>query len=318
MGSNRKESRFRSEKGDIMAEKRHLGFIGLGMMGGGMVKSLLRAGHEMSVFDIDQGKMNSFKNLGAHPASTPKEVAEKSEIVLSSLPDPSSVKKAYVGTSGVMEGVLPGKILIDLSTVDPETSRSLSKVAAERKVNYLDAPVSGGSKDAEAGKLTVIVGGDRDAFDQCRDVLGVLGSTVHYAGSSGAGNVVKLVNNVMSMGNILVAAEAFVLGVKAGVDGQTLFDILRTCAGRSFHFEIGFPRILARNFEPRFTVDLAKKDLGLAVDMAKDMVFPAPATSLIHQLYSAISCLGDGQKDFTAIIKLFESWARLQVEGAKV
>jgi 2-hydroxymethylglutarate dehydrogenase len=301
-----------------MVGKRHLGFVGLGMMGGAMVKNLLRAGYDISVFDIDQTKMNSFENLGAHPVRSPKEVAEKSEVVFSSLPDPSSVKKAYVGEGGVMEGVSAGKILIDMSTVDPETSRSLSKVAAEKKVKYLDAPVSGGSKDAEAGKLTVIVGGERDAFDQCKDVLDVLGSTVHYAGSSGAGNVVKLINNVMSMGNILVAAEAFVLGVKAGVDGQTLFDIIRTCAGRSFHFEMGFPRVLARNFEARFTVDLAKKDLGLAVDMAKDAVFPIPATSLIHQLYSASSTLGDGQKDFTAVIKLFESWARLQVEGAKV
>lgn len=245
-----------------MIEKRHLGFIGLGMMGGGMVKNLLKAGYSISVFDIDQAKMNFFKGLGASPVTSPKEVAEKN-------------------------------------------------------VKYLDAPVSGNLMMAEAGQLIVIVGGDRDAFDKCKEVLSVLGTSVHYAGSSGASNVVKLINNIMGIGNVLVAAEAFVLGVKAGVDGQTLFDIIQTCGGRSYHLEKGFPNVLARNFEPRFTLDLAKKDLGLAVDMAKNMIVPIPATNLIHQLYSISSSLGDGQKNFTAIIKLFESWAGVQVQGAK-
>lgn len=300
-----------------MIEKRPLGFIGLGMMGGGMVKNLLKAGYSISVFDTDQAKMNFFKCLGASPVTSPKEVAEKSELIFSSLPDPPAVKKVYMGPGGVLEGASPGMILIDMSTVDPDTSRSVYKVAAEKNVKYLDAPVSGNPMMAEAGQLIVIVGGDRDAFDKCKDVLGVLGTSVHYAGSSGAGNVVKLINNMMGIGNVLIAAEAFVLGVKAGVDGQTLFDIIRVCGGRSYHLEKGFPKVLVRNFEPVFTLDLAKKDLGLAVDMAKNLMVPIPATNLIHQLYSISSTLGVGQKNFTSIIKLFESWAEIQVEGTK-
>jgi 3-hydroxyisobutyrate dehydrogenase-like beta-hydroxyacid dehydrogenase len=147
-------------------------------------------------------------------------------------------------------------------------------------------------------------------------VLAVLGPSIHYAGPSGAGSVVKLVNNVMSMGNVLVAAEAFVLGVRAGMEPQRLFEILRTSAGRSFHFERRFPNILARNFAPGFTVDLARKDLGLAVDMARSHDVPVPATSLLHQLYNACAAMGEGSSDFGAIIKVFESWARMEVKGS--
>ena len=204
----------------------------------------------------------------------------------------------------------------DTSTVDPETSRAVSAAAAARGVQYLDAPVSGGFREAETGALVIIVGGDRAAFDQVRDVLAVLGPAIHYAGPSGAGSVVKLVNNVMSMGNVLVAAEAFVLGVRAGMEPQRLLDILRTSAGRSYHFEKRFPNILARNFAPGFTVDLARKDLGLAVDMARSYDVPVPATSLLHQLYNACAAMGEGSSDFGAIIKVFESWARMEVKGS--
>ena len=247
--------------------------------------------------------------------ASPKEVAAKSEVIFTSLPNPAIVKEVCLGKGGLLEGASPGTIFIDMSTVDPETTRGLYKAVAEKKVKYLDAPVSGGPKEAETGKLVIIVGGDKDAFDKVKGILETLGSTIHYAGSSGAGNVVKLVNNVMSMGNILIAAEAFTLGVKAGVDGQTLFNIIRTSGGRSHHLEKRFPNVLARNFEPLFTVDLAKKDLGLALDVAKGLTVPLPATSVIHQLYSAVSSLGEGGLDCAAVIHLFESWAGVQVKG---
>ena len=137
-----------------------------------------------------------------------------------------------------------------MSTIDPDTSRTIYKAAAEKKVQYLDAPVSGGPPEAETGKLVIMVGGDRDAFDKCKNLFDLLGPVVHYAGGSGAGNVVKIVNNAISMGNITVAAEALILGIKAGVDGQTLYNILRTSGCRSFHLETRFPNVFVRNFEP--------------------------------------------------------------------
>jgi 3-hydroxyisobutyrate dehydrogenase len=226
------------------------------------------------------------------------------------------VRSVYLGADGVLEGARPGMVLVDMSTVDPETTRTVSAAAAARGVQYLDAPVSGGWREAETGALVIIVGGQREAFDRVRDVLAVLGSNIHYAGPSGAGSIVKLVNNVMSMGNVLVAAEAFVLGVQAGMEPQRLLEILRTSAGRSYHFEKRFPNILARNFAPGFTVDLARKDLGLAVDMARSHNVPVPATSLLHQLYNACAALGEGSNDFAAIVKLYESWTRTEMKGA--
>jgi 3-hydroxyisobutyrate dehydrogenase len=298
-----------------MGDRRRIGFVGLGVMGSRMAGTLARAGHALIVFDVDRARMKAFEAVGAVPAESPRDLAGKSEMVCSSLPTPTTVRSVYLGPDGVLEGARPGTILVDMSTVDPETSREVSRAAAGRGFQYLDAPVSGGFREAESGSLVFIVGGEQSAFDEVREVLAALGSTIHHAGPSGAGNIVKLVNNVMSMGNVLIAAEAFVLGVKAGMDGQTLFEILRTSAGRSYHFERRFPNILARNFAPGFTVDLARKDLGLAVEMAKMHEVPVPATSLIHQLYNASSTLGDGPSDFAAIVKVFEGWAKTQVTG---
>jgi len=297
-----------------MSERVRIGFIGLGVMGGRMAATLARAGHPLAVHDIEPTKIGVLTAAGATACTSPKQVAERSEIVFSSLPLPATVRSVYLGLDGVLEGVRPGMVLVDTSTVDPETTRAVSAAAAARGVHHLDAPVSGGWREAETGALVIIAGGDREAFDRIRDVLAVLGPAVHYAGPSGAGNVVKLVNNVMSMGNVLIAAEAFVLGVRAGMEPQRLHEILRTSAGRSYHFEKRFPNILARNFAPGFTVDLARKDLGLAVDMARSHDVPVPATSLLHQLYNACAALGEGPSDFAAIIKLFESWARIEVK----
>ena len=298
-----------------MSDAPHVGFIGLGVMGSRMAKTLLRAGYALDVFDIDPGKTAALAAAGATAAASPSDVTRRSGLVFSSLPWPATVRSVYRGADGVLEAAQPGTILVDTSTVDPETTRAIHAAAAAREVHYLDAPVSGGFREAEAGTLVIIVGGDRAAFDRAKAVLAVLGTSVHYAGPPGAGNIVKLVNNVMSMGNMLVAAEAFVVGVKAGMDARTLFEILRTSAGRSYHFEKRLPNILARNFEPGFTVDLARKDLGLAVDMARAHDVPVPATSLLHQLYNASSALGDGRNDFASIVKLFESWAGTEVRG---
>jgi 3-hydroxyisobutyrate dehydrogenase len=296
-----------------MSDAPHVGFIGLGVMGSRMAATLVRAGYALDVFDVDPAKTRAV--TGAAAAASARAVAGRSDVVFTSLPWPATVREVYLGAGGVVEGARPGAILVDMSTVDPETTRAVHAAAAARGVHHLDAPVSGGYREAESGTLVIIVGGERAAFDRAKPVLDVLGATVHHAGPSGAGNIVKLVNNVMSMGNMLVAAEAFVLGVKAGMDAGTLFEILRTSAGRSYHFERRLPSILARNFAPGFTVDLARKDLGLAVDMARSHDVPVPATSLLHQLYSASSALGDGANDFAAIVKLFESWARTEVRG---
>ena len=206
-------------------------------MGSRMAATLARGGYALDVFDVDPAKTRAVAAVGAAAAASARAVAERSDVVFTSLPWPATVREVYLGAGGVVEGARPGTILIDMSTVDPETARAVHAAAAARGVHHLDAPVSGGYREAENGTLVIIVGGERDAFERAKPVLEVLGASVHHAGPSGAGNIVKLVNNVMSMGNMLVAAEVFVLGVKAGMDPKTLFEILRTSAGRSYHFE---------------------------------------------------------------------------------
>ena len=168
-----------------MADIKRLGFVGVGLMGGGMARYLLKAGKVLTVFDIDPVKMKSFKGFGAHPATSPREVGAKSSVVFSSLPDSSAVRNIYLGPDGVLEGASSGSILIDLSTVDPETSRTIYRAAAKKDIKYLDAPVSGGPKEAESGKLVITVGGDRSAFEECKPIFDILGPTIHFAGPSG-------------------------------------------------------------------------------------------------------------------------------------
>src|SRR6266511_3058536 len=168
--------------GENMADKKRIGFIGLGIMGSRMARTLSRAGHGLTVFDVNRSRMDALKAAGASVAASAGAVAQGSEMVFSSLPVPATVKTVYLGPDGVLEGAAPGTILVDMSTVDPETTRAVSKAAAEKNLQYLDAPVSGGYREAENGTLVIIVGGDRDDLESCREVLGGLGSPVHYAG----------------------------------------------------------------------------------------------------------------------------------------
>ena len=168
-----------------MSERARIGFIGLGVMGGRMAATLARAGHSLVVHDVDPAKAGALAAAGATACASPREVAQKSEIVFSSLPLPATVRSVYLGPDGVLEGARPGMVLVDMSTVDPETSRAVSAAATARGVEYLDAPVSGGYREAETGALVIIVGGDRAAFDRVRDVLAVLGRAFTTRGPPG-------------------------------------------------------------------------------------------------------------------------------------
>lgn len=293
---------------------KQVGFIGLGMMGSGMAKNLIRNGYPVRVFDIDQAQVEKVVSAGGVGATSLEELAAECDVICSSLPGPSTVRDVYLGSGAVLVAAKPETVIIDLSTVDPETTRVVATEAEKRQIRYLDCPVSGGPKEAETGSLTLIVGGDKEVFEACKPILCCLGSTVHYAGPSGSGNVVKLVNNIMSMGNILVAAEAMVLGVKAGVSGRTLFNIIRTSGGRSHHFEKRFPNVLQRDFRPGFTVDLARKDVGLALEMAKKLGVPSLVTSFIFEFYEIMAALGQGKDDCVAVVNLFEKWAGAEIK----
>jgi len=206
-------------------------------------------------------------------------------------------------------------VLVDLSTIDPDTWKEVARVAATKGLDCLDAPVSGGPVEAGCGKLVFIVGGDERVLERCRPIFTTLGTEIHHVGPLGSAQVVKIVNNVMSMGNVAIAAEAMVLGVKAGMDPQRLFDILSTSGGRSHHFLKRFPNVLAGDFDPRFSIALSRKDLGLAARMAESLGVPMLTMSIVRQVYEAAGASGLDGQDMAAVTELFERWAGVQVRG---
>jgi 3-hydroxyisobutyrate dehydrogenase-like beta-hydroxyacid dehydrogenase len=295
---------------------RRLGFIGLGVMGGNMCRHLIDTGNfDLTVFDTDPARRDEIAAAGARAAGSLAELAAGNDLVAASLPNPAIVRAVFTGEDGVLAHAAPGTRILDLSTVDAETSVFVADAAAARGVTYFDTPVSGGRNESRHGTLTIISGGTREEMADVMPLLEALGRSLHFAGSRGAGSTVKLINNVMSMGNLLVAMEVFVLGVKAGVPADTLMEILPHCGGTSLRLTKKFPAILKRDFVPGFTVDLAEKDLRLAMAMAHQLKVPMMMAGVSHDTYLAASASGRGGLDATAVIQLLETITGVEVKG---
>jgi 3-hydroxyisobutyrate dehydrogenase-like beta-hydroxyacid dehydrogenase len=292
-----------------------IGFIGLGTMGGRMARRLVSQGYAVRGYDPSAERADRARAAGVVLDSSPGRVAATADLVLSSLPDPAAVRAAYLGEDGVLAGAHAGMTWIDMSTIDPETWREVAAKAAAGGIDCLDAPVSGGPAEAGSGKLVFLVGGEAAVLERCRPVLMALATDLHHVGPLGSGLVVKLVNNVMSMGNMVVAAEAMVLGVKAGVDPRRLFEILSTSGGRSHHFLKRMPNVLAGDFTPNFSVALSKKDVSLALGLAAGLGIALPVASAVCQVYEAAAVQGLANQDMAAVTRLYEERAGVEVRG---
>ena len=292
-----------------------IGFIGLGAMGGNMARRLAGLGFTVAGYDPSAANAKRSGDAGVKVVDSPAAAADGADFVLSSVPDPAAIRRSYLGPDGVLTRVRKGMILIDLSTIDPATWREVAAAAAKHGVDALDAPVSGGPADAGAGKLIFLIGGEASVVERARPVLDALGSAINHVGPLGTGLIVKLVNNVMSVCNVVVAAEAMALGVKAGIEPQALFDMLSTSGGRSHHFNKRFPNVLAGDFSPSFSIALSRKDLGLALDMAADLGVPMLAAGAVKQVYEAARAAGLAGEDMAAVTKLYERWAGVEVRS---
>jgi 3-hydroxyisobutyrate dehydrogenase-like beta-hydroxyacid dehydrogenase len=299
-----------------MTVKPRIGVVGLGNMGGQMARRLAETGHAVTGHDLDDGRASRIGKEGVALAPSPARVAEGSDLVLSSLPDSAAVRRAYLGEDGVLSAVRAGMTLIDVSTIDPEIWREVATAAGAHGADCLDAPVSGGPAEAGRGRLVFLVGGEAAVLERCRPVLMALGSDIHHVGPLGSGHVVKIVNNVMSVGNVAVAAEAMVLGVKAGLDPQRLFDLLSTSGGRSHHFLKRFPNVLAGDFTPHFSIALSRKDVSLALSLAARLEMPMLVTSTVRQVYEAAHAQGLGGLDMAAVTALYEQWTDVKVRSS--
>lgn len=293
-----------------------VGIVGLGRMGGNMARRLVDEGLDVIGTDLDSDSIAAFEEIGGESRPSTAAVARDSDVVVSSLPGPETVEAVYTAEDGLLAGG-EGTVVLETSTIDPDTIASLAGRAADRGVDVLGAPVSGGPEASRDGTLTFMVGGDRSVFDRedVMTVLSALGRNVTYVGVVDAGHTLKLMNNVMSMGNLLLAMEAVSLGAARGVDGEVMLDVLSNAGGSSNQFEKRVPRVLNRNFDPGFTVDLGKKDLGLAIETGTEMDQPMVTASLVHRLFVEASAKGYGAEDAAAVVKLFEETTDAIVEA---
>jgi 3-hydroxyisobutyrate dehydrogenase len=294
-----------------------IGFIGLGMMGHHMVANLQQAGHDLVVFDVRREAGEEALGRGARWAETPADAARQSEIVMTSLPGPKEVELVVLGPNGVIHGAPSGSYYVDLSTSSPTLIRRIAQVLGEHGVHVADAPVSGGVVGAEEASLQIMVGSDPDVFEHIQPALRAIGDKITYIGTVGAGEVAKLVHNQIALVVQQVVAEALTLGTKAGIQPEKLLEAIRGGAyGRSGG---GVGPNIEKNImqagwdTPRFTLTLARKDLGLATDLASEFGVPMPLAAVAEQ--ALIECLnrGWGSKDMTAAWALQEDRAHVQV-----
>ncbi len=290
-----------------------IGFIGLGKMGRPMVRNLLKAGYEVVVHNRSRPPVDQLAAEGAIPATSPVDVAQQVDIVMTSLPDPPTVRQVYLGPRGVAEAKKAGQLWVDTSTVDPETSRTIADAARAMGAAFLDAPVSGGPPGAEAATLTVMVGGDREAFDRALPVFEKLGKNIHYCGPSGSGTIVKLVNQLLVGINMAGVAEALVFAAKAGVDPAVAFEVIKTSYGSSMMWTRSTPLILQRDFTPRTPVSLLCKDLDLITRLAARISTRLLMGAQAEQVFQEAKALGFGDSDMAALVMPLERVAGVEV-----
>src|SRR5688572_19516439 len=297
----------------VSADLPSIGFIGLGQMGAPMVRNLIKAGYRPVIHNRSRPIVDTIAAEGADPAASAREVAERVEILFTCVGFPADVERVYLGEGGAIEGARAGQVFCDLSTVGPDSHHLIAARLAEKGVGYLDAPISGGTSGAEAGTLTIMVGGDREHFERVRPMLDVMGQNIHLVGPTGAGATIKLVNQMMNLINACGAAEGLILATKAGIDPELAYEILRTSSGSSRSLDAVAQTAFSRNFEPGFQADLMYKDVSLAVGLGRAMGVRLLSGSLAEQLMQEARSAGFGKKTFTVPLLVQEKLAGVEV-----
>jgi 3-hydroxyisobutyrate dehydrogenase len=290
-----------------------IGFIGLGIMGRPMARNLLKAGYALTVWNRSRPGIDELAREGALPGSSPQDVARQSNVVITMVTDSADVEEVALGPKGIIEGGGPGLVHIDMSTISPAVTRRIASRLAENGIEMLDAPVSGGDTGAQAGTLSIMVGGKEETFQRCRPIFEVLGRTIVHCGPNGAGQTVKLCNQIVVGLNNLAMCEALVFATKAGVDTRRMLEAVGAGAASSWAILNLAPKILNRDFRPGFKVAHQQKDLRLALEAAEQQSIPLPGTSLVHQLFAAVEAEGLDAEGTQALVKALEKLAGAEV-----
>ena len=292
-----------------------IGFVGLGIMGQGMAANLLKAGFPLTVWNRTVTRMQDLVGLGARAGANPADVAARSDIIVLCVSDTPDVREVVLGEHGVIHGAQPGALVIDCSTISPQATREMATVLAEKGIFMLDAPVSGGSEGAAKGTLSIMVGGETEQFERALPVLHAIGKTITHVGGHGAGQTVKLVNQVLVVGNCIAMCEALMFAQAGGVDLQKTYAAISQGAAGSWMFTNRAPQIMARDWRPGFTIDLQQKDLRLVLEAADELGVPIPVTGMVFQLYRTLQAHGLGSEGNHALVKALEHLAGFEIES---
>ena len=294
-----------------------IGFIGLGVMGKPMAKNLVRKGYSLIVFDIKPEPVAELVEMGAKSGCSPADVASKSDIVITMLPNSPHVVSVISGKDGVLEGLAAGKLIIDMSSISPVISRKMGALAAEKGIEFLDAPVSGGEPKAIDGTMSIMVGGKAEVFESVKDILLSMGASAVLIGEIGAGNICKLANQIMVAMHLASVSEAMVFAEKAGVDPEKVYQAIRGGLAGSTVLDAKMDRILDRNFKPGGPIWMHTKDLLNVRDAALEIDAPIPMTTQILEAMKACKCDGKSFDDHCGIIQYWERLANVTVKRHK-
>jgi len=291
-----------------------IGFIGLGVMGQPMARNLIKAGYSLVVHDINRAAVDELAGEGAAPVSSAKEAAEKSDVVITMLPDSPDVEAVVLGPEGIIKGVRSGQLYIDMSTIAPATARKVYEALEGKGVDALDAPVSGGDVGAKSGTLSIMVGGTEEAFQRAKPLFEVMGKNIVLIGEAGAGQVTKACNQVVVALTIQAVAEAMTLARKADVDPAKVREALLGGFAQSRILDLHGQRILDRNFQPGFRVRLHRKDLAIALQTGREQSLPLPATAQTADMMDALLDQGKGDLDHSALALLVEQLGGVEID----
>ncbi len=287
-----------------------VGFIGLGIMGHPMAGHILEAGYPLTVYNRTRSKTQELASQGAQVADSPAEVAAQSEVIITMVSDSPDVQEVVAGPKGVVEGIKPHSVVIDMSTISPEVERSLGEKLRNRECELMDAPVSGGDVGARKATLAIMAGGDKEVFERVRPILVVIGS-VTYCGKLGCGQLTKLCNQILVSANLLGVSEALAFAQKNGLDPEIMIEAVQEGAAGSWQLANLGPRILRRDFAPGFMVDLMLKDLRLVLDSAASGEVSLPATALVRKFLKSVQADGEGAQGTQVLAKVLERLAGL-------
>lgn len=290
-----------------------IGFIGLGIMGQGMVKNLMKAGFTVNIWNRTPARMDPFCEAGARCCSSPADVAAHSDIIITCVSNTADVEEVILRENGVIYGANEGSLVVDMSTISPDTTRYIAGTLKQKGVEMLDAPISGGSEGAANGTLSIMVGGSEEQFNRALPAFEAMGKTITHVGEIGAGQTVKLVNQILVVVTMLGVSEALLFAQAGGLDLQKTLDAVSQGAAGSWALSNRGPQMIARDWRPGFTIDLQQKDIRLVLEAADKLGVPLLGTGIIFQLYRALQDQGLGGDGNHALVKALENMSGIMV-----